>query len=324
MTRIAIWRGTFDLFHKGHELKIKYALDVADIEEIHLLANGTNPYKENVLDYSKRREMLMLIAEDYPQVRIIDEPDVRHYIQLLRETDPAISVIGMMGSDGALVSREEQNLEVDEWLVFRSVEDQLAALHKTINNKKVTIIEDEAYQGHFVSSKIKALLVDSQDMNQILTESVPEKIKAYILKNRPYPNPSLSELELPRINIIVGTKNKIKISAINSSVEKKHSQCTFAPFSFDVASGVRSQPIGIEETKAGAKNRMSACIPSIFPLEMTYVVGVENGLVKGEELASIFPDDAEFFSKDHWYDLAIVAVTVIKKGSSFTYVSYVC
>lgn len=125
-----------------------------------------------------------------------------------------------------------------------------------------------------------------------------------------------------QISIIVGSSNPRKLAAVQRAMACFFDPTLLVMTSKDTPSGVNSQPIGLEETKRGALNRMRACFPKHDLLKkQTVVVGLENGMIPGKELSSILPGS---YSEAHWYDLGIVAVTVFNQGSSFTYVSYAC
>ncbi len=127
-------------------------------------------------------------------------------------------------------------------------------------------------------------------------------------------------LEMPiHVHVYVGTMNSTKLKAIKNAVEDvfMHPISTITPM--NVSSDVKSQPIGLDETRLGAINRMRKCVQHPVSKQITLSFGIENGLVSGLELSTFFPTE---YSKNHWYDIGVVASTLFKNGLKFTYLSY--
>ena len=130
------------------------------------------------------------------------------------------------------------------------------------------------------------------------------------------PKTSLNQTQIP---VVVGSENPVKINAATRAMACFFDPAALVVIAKNIASGVSSQPIGLEETKRGALNRMRGCYPKHFLHNTQVVVGLENGLIPGKELSTLLPGK---YSATHWYDLGIAAVTVFDQGSAFTYVSY--
>lgn len=128
--------------------------------------------------------------------------------------------------------------------------------------------------------------------------------------------PSQNNREQKQVTVIVGTLNQVKINAVKQAF---HHQSSHTMVGKNVPSDVRSQPIGLDETKQGALNRMRRCFPSTSSINTTYAVGIENGMVPGKELNKLM---FGHYSESHWYDVGICAMTVFKQNSQFTYVTY--
>jgi inosine/xanthosine triphosphatase len=79
--------------------------------------------------------------------------------------------------------------------------------------------------------------------------------------------------------IAIGTKNKTKIQALQEALEEVQCFDDFEMLSFAVPSGIAEQPLSLEETILGAKNRAQASFlsPSLTP---KYGFGIESGLVE--------------------------------------------
>lgn len=120
--------------------------------------------------------------------------------------------------------------------------------------------------------------------------------------------------------VVLGSTNPVKLRAVRQAFEesiKTNLDYKFVPMS--VSSGVNSQPIGLEETRKGAINRMKMCQKFISSSKSAFSVGIENGLIAGKELSLFFKKP---FSETHWYDVGVVAFRIFKQESQFTYVSY--
>ena len=65
-------------------------------------------------------------------------------------------------------------------------------------------------------------------------------------------------MKTAELKILVGSNNPVKINAAKEAFEKAFSQHKITAIGQSVASGVREQPMSIEETKQGAANRVGA------------------------------------------------------------------
>ncbi len=79
--------------------------------------------------------------------------------------------------------------------------------------------------------------------------------------------------------IMIGTKNKAKIQALEDALKEEQYFDHFEILSFAVSSGVGDQPLSLEETILGAKNRAQASF--LMPLSGSkYGFGIESGLIE--------------------------------------------
>lgn len=84
-------------------------------------------------------------------------------------------------------------------------------------------------------------------------------------------------------NIIIASKNPVKINAVKLGFERVFSDESFSFEGISVPSGVSDQPIGYDETLRGAKNRAEGAMQKMPEAE--YWVGIEGGVDrKGEEM----------------------------------------
>ena len=131
------------------------------------------------------------------------------------------------------------------------------------------------------------------------------------------------------MDVIVGSLNLFKKEAVENALKtilsNNYTETNINIFCKNTDSGVSGQPIGIDETKQGAINRMKNCYPK-YAIGQTHIfcIGIENGLVSGNDLNKHFLTNA--YSDSHceasWYDIGICAVTVFKGDSYFKFISY--
>jgi len=90
--------------------------------------------------------------------------------------------------------------------------------------------------------------------------------------------------------IIVGSRNSVKIEAVRVNFPG------YRVLGFEADSGIRSQPIGREETLKGSLNRLNHCKNSVA--NAVVYVGIENGLIE---------------HTDGWYDAPIITLAYGEK-----------
>eukprot|EP01135_Chromosphaera_perkinsii_P010941 Nk52_evm2s2290 gene=Nk52_evmTU2s2290 len=91
----------------------------------------------------------------------------------------------------------------------------------------------------------------------------------------------MSKSDLSHISIALGSKSEIKQRAVS----RVFPECSIT--SFDCSSGVSSQPVGQQETQAGALNRAKAAAEEMGKQKETGALhvlgmGIENGMWEGE------------------------------------------
>ena len=85
--------------------------------------------------------------------------------------------------------------------------------------------------------------------------------------------------------VLVGSKNPVKVRAVASAFEQCSASAAFGPLEFvgvSAPSGVSDQPMGGDETRAGARNRARHCIALVDSHggagRVAFCVGLEGGL----------------------------------------------
>ncbi|MCH9631865.1 MAG: Inosine/xanthosine triphosphatase [Chlamydiae bacterium] len=87
--------------------------------------------------------------------------------------------------------------------------------------------------------------------------------------------------------LVIGTKNKAKIQALNESLEEINLFKDYSVESLPVSSEVAEQPLSLEATIQGAKNRARNAFDK-FHITPQYGVGVESGLIEASETQTGF------------------------------------
>ncbi|MCC6244553.1 MAG: inosine/xanthosine triphosphatase [Gemmatimonadaceae bacterium] len=77
-------------------------------------------------------------------------------------------------------------------------------------------------------------------------------------------------------HVVVGSMNPVKVSAVRAVIHRRWPTCLVTGLA--VASGVAAQPVGDEETQAGARERARAALSASSQAELA--IGVEGGVVR--------------------------------------------
>jgi len=80
------------------------------------------------------------------------------------------------------------------------------------------------------------------------------------------------------LKVIVSSKSEQKIKAVHSAFQHYFSDKVVSVFGVAAPSGINEQPVGHEETKLGALQRMQASEKQGMTYD--YLVGLENGIIK--------------------------------------------
>eukprot|EP01059_Diplonema_ambulator_P002368 TRINITY_DN12020_c0_g1_i1.p1 TRINITY_DN12020_c0_g1~~TRINITY_DN12020_c0_g1_i1.p1 ORF type:complete len:174 (+),score=29.46 TRINITY_DN12020_c0_g1_i1:66-587(+) len=92
------------------------------------------------------------------------------------------------------------------------------------------------------------------------------------------------------VRVVVGSQSTIKTGAVRAAFEKAFKEVDVECVAAE--SGVRDQPVGMDETRRGAANRLANAMGQMDGAD--YYVAMENGIVEMGECG--------------WYDLAWVVV----------------
>ena len=82
-----------------------------------------------------------------------------------------------------------------------------------------------------------------------------------------------------KLTVLIGSKNPTKINAVENALKRVFYDRAISVLGHNVESGVPDQPIGYEETKSGAENR----IKNLKHRGADFYIGIEGGCVYVEK-----------------------------------------
>ncbi len=82
-----------------------------------------------------------------------------------------------------------------------------------------------------------------------------------------------------KLTVLIGSKNPTKINAVKNALKRVFYDRAISVLGHNVESGVPDQPIGYEETKSGAENR----IKNLKHRDADFYIGIEGGCVYVEK-----------------------------------------
>lgn len=198
MKTLAVFGGTFNPLHKGHEQMLTAIVGLKWIDEVLLIPSKIPPHKE--VDFlasdRDRLNMCSLIAEKYPKVSVSD-------IELLREgksyTVDTLRILGQQYRDHKLylavggdmitsfTSWKDHTaiLDMADIIAFKRVETDDADFDDCIKDlrnigARITVMENDIMD---ISSTVIRNNIGNKD---ILKKHLPENILNYIIDNKVY------------------------------------------------------------------------------------------------------------------------------------------
>lgn len=196
--KVGIMGGTFDPIHIGHLILAETAKDYFHLDEVLFVPSGSSYMKENVTDKYIRSHMVELAIEDNPDfalsnIEIEREGNSYSYetMQQLKALHPDNIYYFIVGADSIFHMREWKNIDllfenciiavaVREGYSETELNECIHSLTKEFSNCKIQL---------FATSRVD---ISSTDIRQRLIQklsarySVPDKVLAYLEKNRIY------------------------------------------------------------------------------------------------------------------------------------------
>jgi len=70
--KIGLLGGSFDPIHKGHIAVANFVLNDLKLDDVWFLPTGNHPFKNKMLAYDKRKELISAVIEGYPDLKVFD------------------------------------------------------------------------------------------------------------------------------------------------------------------------------------------------------------------------------------------------------------
>ncbi len=125
--RIAVFSGTFDPPHRGHEEFLTRVMEAYQLDQIYVVANLTSDHKSNVTPYELRKEMTKAAFSENDHILVADADlenafrlnDMNGVLNTFHQKNPTSELIQIMGDDSFERLRQSQkwNPFVSEFIV---------------------------------------------------------------------------------------------------------------------------------------------------------------------------------------------------------------
>ena len=191
--RIAIYGGSFNPMHIGHEKIVDYVLDNLNMDKIIIIPVGIPSHRENNLEQSYTR--LKICKEIFKGNKKIEVSDIEiksegksyTYDTLLKlmdlygENNEFFEIIGEDSLKSLKTWKNyEELLKICKFIVFRRKDDKNIQIDKEfLNNKNIIILENEYYD--MSSTEIRNMIKNNEDISAFVNKKVKKLIeKEYI------------------------------------------------------------------------------------------------------------------------------------------------
>ena len=191
--RIAIYGGSFNPMHIGHEKIVDYVLNNLNMDKIIIIPVGIPSHRENNLEQSNTR--LKICKEIFKGNKKIEVSDIEiksegksyTYDTLLKlmdlygENNEFFEIIGEDSLKSLKTWKNyEELLKICKFIVFRRKDDKNIQIDKEfLNNKNIIILENEYYD--MSSTEIRNMIKNNEDISAFVNKKVKKLIeKEYI------------------------------------------------------------------------------------------------------------------------------------------------
>ena len=191
--RIAIYGGSFNPMHIGHEKIVDYVLNNLNMDKIIIIPVGIPSHRENNLEQSDTR--LKICKEIFKGNKKIEVSDIEiksegksyTYDTLLKlmdlygENNEFFEIIGEDSLKSLKTWKNyEELLKICKFIVFRRKDDKNIQIDKEfLNNKNIIILENEYYD--ISSTEIRNMIKNNEDISSFVNKKVKKLIeKEYI------------------------------------------------------------------------------------------------------------------------------------------------
>ena len=187
--RIAIYGGSFNPMHTGHEKIVDYVLNNLNMDKIIIIPVGIPSHRENNLEQSDTR--LKICKEIFKGNKKIEVSDIEiksegksyTYDTLLKlmdlygENNEFFEIIGEDSLKSLKTWKNyEELLKICKFIVFRRKDDKNIQIDEEfLNNKNIIILENEYY--NISSTEIRNMVKNNEDISAFVNKKVKKLIE---------------------------------------------------------------------------------------------------------------------------------------------------
>ena len=187
--RIAIYGGSFNPMHIGHEKIVDYVLDNLNMDKIIIIPVGIPSHRENNLEQSDTR--LKICKEIFKENKKIEVSDIEiksegksytydtllKLIDLYGENNEFFEIIGEDSLKSLKTWKNyEELLKICKFIVFRRKDDKNIQIDEEfLNNKNIIILENEYYD--ISSTEIRNMVKNNEDISAFVNKKVKKLIE---------------------------------------------------------------------------------------------------------------------------------------------------
>ena len=187
--RIAIYGGSFNPMHIGHEKIVDYVLDNLNMDKIIIIPVGIPSHRENNLEQSNTR--LKICKEIFKGNKKIEVSDIEiksegksytydtllKLIDLYGENNEFFEIIGEDSLKSLKTWKNyEELLKICKFIVFRRKDDKNIQIDKEfLNNKNIIILENEYYD--ISSTEIRNMVKNNENISAFVNKKVKKLIE---------------------------------------------------------------------------------------------------------------------------------------------------
>ena len=185
--RIAIYGGSFNPMHRGHEQIVEYILKNLNMDKIIIVPVGIPSHRENNLEQSDTRlKICKEIFKDNSKIEVSDieiKSDGKSYtydtlIKLIEVYGKNNEFFEIIGEDSLKNFKTWKNykelLKICKLVVFRRNDDEDKEIDKEfLKNSNIIILKNEYY--NYSSTEIREKVKNGEDISNLVNKNV-EKI----------------------------------------------------------------------------------------------------------------------------------------------------
>ena len=187
--RIAIYGGSFNPMHIGHEKIVDYVLNNLNMDKIIIIPVGIPSHRENNLEQSDTR--LKICKEIFKGNKKIEVSDIEiksegksytydtllKLIDLYGENNEFFEIIGEDSLKNLKTWKNyEELLKICKFIVFRRKDDKNIQIDEEfLNNKNIIILENEYYD--ISSTEIRNMVKNNEDISAFVNKKVKKLIE---------------------------------------------------------------------------------------------------------------------------------------------------